>query len=154
MVSKILLAGYLIWGFFIAVLLCIRPGSRLHEITLETLRCIVRRGVIMVVLLLVILLCILPMGLSPSYNGEIPDYTNQYELMAESILNGHLYIDYDDIDPRLLSMDSPYDFEARKAEGVSYHWDHAFYNGHYYMYFGVVPVFFCFCPIVFLLALH
>lgn len=146
MVSKTLLAGYLIWGFFIAVLLCIRPESRLHEITLETLRCTVRRGVIMVVLLLVILLCILPMGLSPSYNGEIPDYTNQYELMAESILNGHLYIDYDDIDPRLLSMDNPYDFEARKAEGVSYHWDHAFYNGHYYMYFGVVPVFLLFLP--------
>lgn len=146
MVSKTLLAGCLIWGFFITVLLCIRPGSWLHEITSETLRCAVRRGVILVVLLPVLLLCILPMGLSPSYNGEIPDYTNQYELMAESILNGHLYIDYDDIDPRLLSMENPYDFEGRKAEGVSYHWDHAFYNGHYYMYFGVVPVFLLFLP--------
>lgn len=146
MISKTLLAGYLIWGVFLAVLFCMRPGSRLHEITPETLNNTVRRWLIMAVLAPVILLCILPMGLSPSYNGEIPDFTNQYELMAESILNGHLYIEYDDIDPKLLAMDNPYDFEARKAEGVSYHWDHAFYNEHYYMYFGVVPVFLLFLP--------
>lgn len=30
--------------------------------------------------------------------------------------------------------------------GVRYHWDHAFYKGRYYMYFGVVPVFLLFIP--------
>ena len=70
--------------------------------------------------------------------------------MAESILNGHLYIDYPDIDPKLLALDNPYDFEARKAAEVSYHWDHAFYNGRYYMYFGIVPVFLLFLPYRFL----
>ena len=129
-----------------SVLFCLGPKSQLHNTTLEALDNVVRRRLIVAVLVPVILLCTLPMGLSPSYNGEIPDYTNQYELMTESILNGHLYIEYDDIDPRLLAMDNPYDFEARKAEGVSYHWDHAFYNGHYYMYFGVVPVFLLFLP--------
>ena len=146
MISKTILAGYLIWGSFIAVVFCLRPGSGLHRITLETADSTVRKRLTIAVLICVILLCILPMGLSPSYNGERPDYTDQYERMAESILNGHFYIDYDDIDPRLLAMDNPYDFEARKAEGVSYHWDHAFYNGHYYMYFGVVPVFLLFLP--------
>lgn len=56
MISKTLLTGYLIWGLFIAVLFCLRPGSKLHKGTLET-----------------------AMGLSPSYNGEIPDYTDPYE---------------------------------------------------------------------------
>ena len=35
---------------------------------------------------------------------------------------------------------------ARKEAGVSVHWDHAYYNGHYYMYFGVVPVLLLFLP--------
>ena len=71
---------------------------------------------------------------------------NQYELTADAFLNGQLYLDYGDMDPRLLAMSNPYDTKARRELGVRYHWDHAFYNGHYYMYFGVVPVFLLFIP--------
>ena len=46
----------------------------------------------------------------------------------------------------MLEMDNPYDPELRTQEGVEYHPDHAFYNGKYYMYFGVVPVFLAFLP--------
>ena len=138
MISKTLLAGCFIWAVFLFTLLILRPKSKLHSPLLNPAGS-TPRWIIPVVLLLTILLCIIPMGLSPYYNGERPDFTNQYELMAESILNGHLYIDYPDIDPKLLALDNPYDFEARKAAEVSYHWDHAFYNGRYYMYFGIVP---------------
>ena len=86
------------------------------------------------------------MDLAPFWNGEIPGHRNQYELLADSILEGHLYIDYDDVDPKLLNMNNPYDTQARYDNDVSYHWDHAFYEGHYYMYFGVVPVFLLFIP--------
>ncbi len=96
--------------------------------------------------ILLILACILPMSLSPIWNGEVPDHRNEYEVMADSLLEGHLYLDYDDIDPKLLTMENPYDPEARKAAGVSVHWDHAWYNGHYYMYFGVVPAVLTFLP--------
>ena len=71
---------------------------------------------------------------------------NQYELTADAFLNGQLYLDYGDMDPRLLAMSNPYDTKARRELGVRYHWDHAFYNGRYYMYFGVVPVFLLFIP--------
>lgn len=94
----------------------------------------------------VILLCILPMSLSPSWNGDIPMHRNQYEVLAESFLDGRLDLDYGDMDPGLLEMDNPYDPEARKEAGVHYHWDHALYNGKYYMYFGVVPVLILFLP--------
>lgn len=104
------------------------------------------RTIVSVVLLATVLLCTLPMGLSPIWNGEEPEHRNQYEIMAESILEGHLYLNYDDIDPLLLTMDNPYNPQARVDLGVEYHWDHAFYNGHYYMYFGVVPVFLLFLP--------
>lgn len=48
--------------------------------------------------------------------------------------------------PLLLQMDNPYDPQARVDLGVDYRWDTAYYHGHYYMYFGVVPVFLLFLP--------
>ena len=71
---------------------------------------------------------------------------NQYELMADALLKGQLYLEYGDMDPRLLAMENPYDTNARRELGIRYHWDHAFYKGRYYMYFGVVPVFLLFIP--------
>lgn len=71
---------------------------------------------------------------------------NQYELMADALLNKQIYLDYGDMDPRLLAMENPYDYDARVEQEVWYHWDHAFYKGRYYMYFGVVPVFLLFIP--------
>lgn len=95
---------------------------------------------------LVALSCMLPMGLSPKYNGEEPEHRNQYELITEAFLAGQLHFQYDDIDGRLLAMENPYDTEERERLGVYYYWDHAFYGGHYYMYFGVVPVLLTFLP--------
>lgn len=88
---------------------------------------------------------ILPMGALPIWNGEKPGHRNQYELMAEAILDGHIDFDYGDEDS-LSQLENPYDPVARKEAGVKYHWDHAYYNGHYYMYFGIVPVFLVFLP--------
>lgn len=145
MLDKTILAGCLLWGAMLFLLFCLRPKARLHDMTLET-EDVRARGLTFAVFLTTVLVCTLPMGLSPAYNGEEPSFTNQYELLAESMLDGHLYIDYEDIDPKLLEMENPYDYEAREAQDVSYHWDHAFYQGHYYMYFGVVPVFLVFLP--------
>nr|MDE7247257.1 hypothetical protein [Lachnospiraceae bacterium] len=145
MLDKTILAGCLFWSAVLFLLFCIRPKAWLHSRTLEWTDTRARILTFMV-LLLTILVCTLPMGLSPAYNGEEPSFTNQYELLAESMLEGHLYIDYEDVDTRLLEMENPYDYEAREAQDISYHWDHAFYKGHYYMYFGVVPVFLIFLP--------
>ncbi|MGN0774004.1 MAG: hypothetical protein ACI4MP_09485 [Candidatus Ventricola sp.] len=95
---------------------------------------------------LVTLSCMLPMGLSPKYNGEDPEHRNQYELITEAFLAGQLSFQYDNIDPRLQAMENPYDAEERERLGVYYYWDHAFYDGQYYMYFGVVPVLLAFLP--------
>lgn len=100
----------------------------------------------LIALIATILICILPMSLSPIWNGTIPGHRDQYERMAEAILHGHLYLEYDTIDPRLSVMENPYDPQARQELGVNFEWDHAFYNGKYYMYFGVVPVFLVFLP--------
>ena len=139
------LGGCAIYGIVLFVLVMLRPKSALH--TKKLTDCGRREKItIGVVLVILILLCTLPMGLAPGWNGEDPGATNQYELLAEAILNGHISIDNGDVDPLLLQMDNPYDPQARVDLGVDYRWDTGYYHGHYYMYFGVVPVFLLFLP--------
>lgn len=43
-------------------------------------------------------------------------------------------------DKSLLSAHRPYDISYRNRLNVQYEWDAVFYNGRYYVYFGIVPV--------------
>lgn len=101
--------------------------------------------IVTIVCLATVLACILPMGLSPTWNGEFPQWRNQYEVLTQSLLQGKIYLDLP-VDPLLLEMENPYDPAARQALGVSFFWDHAFYHGRYYMYFGIVPAILVFLP--------
>lgn len=140
--------GCLLWGAIICYLFFINPLSPLHHqpfLTTDSLR-VKRENIITVaVCTLLILACILPMGAAPAYNGEFPQHRNQYELLARSMKNGHIYIEYDDVDP-ILEQINPYDPAQRIEAGASYHSDNAYYKGHYYMYFGAVPVILLFLP--------
>ena len=102
--------------------------------------------IIFISMIITILICILPMGLCPIWNGEIPEHRNQYEIMADSLLKGHIYMDYGEVDQKLIDMENPYDPDERDKLGVSYYWDHAFYKGKFYMYFGIAPVILNFIP--------
>lgn len=139
------ISGILFWVAILLICYYIRPKSAIHGILLADLH---KKGrmVICLICFLEILICTLPMGISPTWNGESAGHRNQYEIMAESILHGHIYMDYDDIDPKLEEMENPYDPAARQEQGVICHDDHAYYKGRYYMYFGIVPVFILFLP--------
>jgi len=105
----------------------------------------VKKVIAFFVAVLTILTCVLPMDDLPLWNGETPGHRNQYELMAEAILDGRIDFAYGD-EAELETLKNPYDPDERKESGVKYHWDHAYYDGHYYMYFGIVPVFLAFLP--------
>lgn len=68
--------------------------------------------------------------------------SQQYAMLAEAMANGHLYLEVEPPD-WLKQMDNPYDKGARdelqKETGEDCLWDTAYYKGHYYVYFGVVP---------------
>ena len=51
---------------------------------------------IVFVAIVTFMLCILPMSKLPIWNGEDPGHRNQYELMAEAILNGRIHLIYGD----------------------------------------------------------
>lgn len=77
----------------------------------------------------------------------------QYELLAESLAHGHAALEVQP-DPKLVALDNPYDLDARTASGAHYIWDCAYYNGHYYVYFGVVPVLLFYLPVYLLTGHH
>lgn len=106
---------------------------------------IIKKVIACIVALITIIICVKPMADLPLWNGEIPGHRNQYELMAEAILDGRIDFAYGD-ESGLETLQNPYDPDERKEAGVKYHWDHAYYDGHYYMYFGIVPVFLAFLP--------
>lgn len=95
--------------------------------------------------IVLIIVCTVPMALNPNWNGDNFPYMRQYSSMANSLLNGRLDLDVE-VDPILLEMENPYDPEERVRQGVTFAWDHSFYNGRYYMYFGVVPAIIVFAP--------
>lgn len=62
----------------------------------------------------------------------------QYQKLAKALLEGHLYLD-DVPSAELQAMANPYDTTARASGGVAYLWDHAYFKGKYYVYFGILP---------------
>lgn len=75
---------------------------------------------------------------------------NQYDELAQAILKGKTYIDNNDIPDSLANMENPYDTYKRASVSVetgdSYRWDVAYFNGHYYVYFGIVPLLLMYLP--------
>lgn len=142
----VLTAGkqWLYAGVAALLLFAFRPGSALHRATVET--CPPWKVLVTVLAAAATAAaCLWPMGKLPLWNGESPAHRNQYELMAEAILDGRIEFAYGDEDT-LKDLENPYDPDAREEAGVYYHWDHAYYKGHYYMYFGIVPVLLVFIP--------
>ncbi len=77
------------------------------------------------------------------------DNAQQYAELAKAFTEGNLYLD-EDPPQWLQDLDDPYDKGARdeavKAGGEDYLFDVAYYDGHYYVYFGVVPVLLFYLP--------
>ena len=77
------------------------------------------------------------------------DNAQQYAELAKAMAHGQLYLD---VEPPewLQNMDDPYDKgardEAQKETGEPYLFDVAYHDGHYYVYFGVVPVLLFYLP--------
>lgn len=49
-------------------------------------------------------------------------------------------------DPKLARLQNPYDVSQRTVANAYYSWDRSYYNGKYYSYFGVTPLFVLYYP--------
>ncbi|NEG70476.1 glycosyltransferase [Bifidobacterium choloepi] len=80
------------------------------------------------------------------FNHWVEPY--QYQLLADSLIHGHTWLDLP-VDDALKALSNPYAYADRYtlgSEGHVFYFDHAYYDGHYYSYFGVVPCLLLFVP--------
>lgn len=154
----------LVCEIFIAVLiLALRSGSRLYKIPIadsHTKRTkVLWTGIaaaVLVELVLVLAWWIMSNGYKRSMEPAVfykGCYTlpNQFAETANALLHGHTYLDIP-VNKNLPNMSNPYDFEMRcstqtvnTSDPTPIFFDVAFFKGHYYQYFGVLPVILFFC---------
>ena len=72
-----------------------------------------------------------------------------YMQQLDAFEKGQVELDLD-VNPALQELDNPYDKGERDKKEVTYHWDRAYYNGSYYSYFGLAPLFTIYYPIYWL----
>lgn len=69
-----------------------------------------------------------------------------YMQQLDAFEKGQTELDLD-VNPALEELDNPYDKGERDKKGIEYHWDRAYYNGKYYSYFGLAPLFMVYYPV-------
>ncbi len=85
----------------------------------------------------------------PTVPGADRYHIDRYYELAKALVDGQLSLEIEP--PRWLSeIDNPYDVHAREAAaaetGEEYKWDIAYYEGRYYLYFGIVPCLLLYVP--------
>ncbi|MBD5496110.1 MAG: hypothetical protein HDR12_17515 [Lachnospiraceae bacterium] len=81
-----------------------------------------------------------PMCVEPKW-----PHHKQYQELAEVISQGHFYLNAEPSEG-LLNSENPYDTIYLQANGIDYLADYAYYDGKYYVYFGIVPELLLYLP--------
>ena len=129
--------------------LALRPGSKLY---LPRLAPFGGRKIACTALALLLLfaLCLSFSAGTPWLSTNMATHQAQYAELAEAFLSGRLDLYMHEPPAFLAEMDNPYDTSARKVletkTGETAYWDAAYYEGRYYVYFGVLPVLLLYLP--------
>lgn len=148
---------------------CFRPGSAIYRIFIVNDNRKAKAGIIAATFIEIMLVSsFLLMGSnlvgvatanynSGSWDGRSPinvfevggDNAQQYAELAKAMTRGELFLE-EEPPEWLVEMDNPYDKSARdefqKTTGEEVLFDVAYYDGHYYVYFGVLPVLVFYLP--------
>lgn len=137
-------------ALFVIIVLCyiIRPKNGFYKYKFNVNS---KRQTILTVAIAVINIAIV-MGLGfahPNKTINTSSHHHQYHLLAEAMMDGHFYLN-DEPAESLKNMENPYDRRLRdttvQMAGERYKWDTAYYDGKYYVYFGIVPELLFFLP--------
>ncbi|MBR1899182.1 MAG: hypothetical protein IJ825_09935 [Oscillospiraceae bacterium] len=73
------------------------------------------------------------------YDPHLDYIWDPYAATFKAFDLGQVYLDIPP-DAKLAELENVYDKDQRDASDAYYHWDYAYYDGHYYCYFGAAPV--------------
>ena len=79
--------------------------------------------------------------------------TNIYFRLFDAFRKGRVSLDIK-ADPLLATLDNPYSPTEWHKVGASVHWDHAYFEGKYYAYYGAAPVLLVMFPVYWLSGVH
>lgn len=128
----------------------LRPVSGLHRISCLHMNYRKKMVLLSIFFLLHMGLFWSLVNVNSYFHEEKGDNHKQYQALAEALKEGSFSLLYEP--PKALkNMENPYDFAYRsqvmeESGGEWYKWDHAYYEGKYYVYFGVVPAVMFYLP--------
>ena len=79
------------------------------------------------------------------YDADHVHTEDPYAMTMDAFLKGQLWLDLE-VDPLLEEVENVYSRDEREESDAFAYWDLAYYEGHYYAYFGVTPVFLFYYP--------
>lgn len=128
--------------FVLCFLYLFRPSSSVYHISYLRISTPLRTAMLALLFLAHIAVFWKLTGLDPSYTGGIPEHHRQYQKLAEALREGSVAL-LEKPAEAFLSMTNPYDLDYRRdiliRNNATYLWDTAYFEGKYYVYFGVVP---------------
>jgi hypothetical protein len=146
----------LLMAVIAAFVIGFRPSSRLYRTRLDTHSAPQRWilvGAMVPFAAIIIGVVIAQLGYTPLTDwNEAGDYTydfDQYAHLADSMFKGLPWLDLP-VPDALSAAPNPYSTQVRAqllAQGATpIFWDHAFYDGHWYCYFGALPAVLFYLP--------
>lgn len=134
------------------LLFMVRPSSPLYRYSYDR-KNTVQRGIIAAYIILQISFFWNVVNLNPLFTNPPWPHHSQYHRLTEAFSEGHFYLKEEP--PQALStLVNPYDYSLRTSSGTIYLWDHVYYKGKYYVYFGVGPVILLYLPYFLLTGTH
>lgn len=135
----------------------LRPASALHKITYNSLNYRNKNFLIVIFFVFQAFVCWKMTTINPVFQWERGDNQQQYQKLTEAFVEGSFSL-LDEPTESLKQMENPYDYDYRQIvmseSGEWYKWDHAYYEGKYYVYFGVVPVVLFYLPVYLITGAH
>lgn len=142
---------------FLSLVCVLHPASLLHQIPYLEISSRKRKALLVLFFVVHGLLFWKLTGLNPYFQEEVYDNQRQYQELAESLKAGSFAL-LEEPPKALQEMENPYDMEYRNQvmneAGEWYKWDHAYYKGKYYVYFGVVPAIMFYLPYYLVTGTH
>ena len=121
-----------------------RPKSFVYKCAVD-LKIKWQRAAVIAFLVIQIITLLGICNVNPTFKNPSWPHHHQYDNLAQAFLDGHTYLG-DEPSRELINLENPYDPSQRNSTNASYKWDHAYFNGHYYVYFGVVPALLYYLP--------
>ncbi len=144
---KINLTRVTLLTIIILLFLIFRPSSRIYKIKL--LEYNNRTSIILMFIAFHIALFIFLFLSNTNYLKYDAKYQHQYQLLAESLIEGKTNINYEGAE-LLKELDNPYDigqrFESERENNITHAFDIAYYKEKFYVYYGVLPVITAYIP--------